>query len=53
MRVLKMAVIVSSLVGAAACSRGYRSFGRRQAVWQTRLTCSGDTQDDISEGAAD
>ena len=43
----------SSVDGEVRCYRGYRSFGRRQAVWQTRFTCSGDAQDDIFQRPAD
>jgi hypothetical protein len=38
--------------GEAWCRRGYGSFGRRQAVGQTRVTPNGDAPDDI-RGSAD
>jgi hypothetical protein len=41
---------ITLLTGHVWCCRGYRSFGRRQTVWQTRLTSSGDAQDDILGG---
>src|SRR3954452_12842937 len=34
----------------AWCCGGYRSFGRRKAVWQSMVTSSGDAQDDILGG---